>query len=311
MKKIIVNKNDSDQRLDKFMQKYFKRTMPITLIYKYIRKKRIKVNGKNEKFDYILKQGDILELYINDEFFKRAVFLPKAISSAHKLNILYEDENILLVNKKAGMLSHSDTKSSSVNSLVLSYLYQTGEYKPDKENSFTPSICNRLDRNTGGIVIAAKNANALRDMNYIIKNRMVKRIYLALCHGKFKIKSAILTDYLVKNKIKKKAEITNAPKGGAPKIITSYNVLFQTEDKALLEIELITGRFHQIRAHLAAIGHPIIGDVKYGSSVNNTGQALYAQKLIFLDGFEDTSLSYLQGKTFTAQAPDFLRLLDY
>ncbi|MCK9478261.1 MAG: RluA family pseudouridine synthase [Firmicutes bacterium] len=310
MKTIKINENDSGQRLDAFMRKLFKNVMPQSLIYKSIRKKRVKVNGKKSEINYILQLGDVLDLYINDEFFvKEKTVKPKDFTP--NLKIIYEDKNIALIDKSPGILTHSngDKATDTIASQFLSYLVLKGEYQPDKENSFTPALCNRLDRNTGGIVIAAKNAAALRTMNEIIRQRMVKKIYLALCEGKFKNKRAVLKGYLVKNKHQNKAYISETAQNGAVEIVTAYNVIRQGKSNALVEVELITGRTHQIRAHLAAIGHPIVGDMKYGNGKPGQHQALCAHKLIFLNGFEGSTLSYLIGKAFSSEYPDFLRHL--
>lgn len=312
MRSVTINKNDSGQRLDKFMHKYFKSAMPTSLIYKNIRKKRVKVNGKKSEIDYVLQSGDLLEMYVNDNFFEQN---PK-VSVAHvkpDFDVIYEDENIILIDKKAGVVVHADD-NGSINTLIaqlLSYLINKCEYNPQDENSFTPALCNRIDRNTSGIVIAAKNAESLRTMNEIIKHRMVKKSYLALCDGVMENKKAVLSGYLFKDSKQNRVYVTSTPQKGAQEIITAYQVLNQRQDAALLEIELVTGRTHQIRAHLASIGHPLSGDGKYGkldktSKAKRKYQALHSYKLEFLTGFENTILAYLSGKTFVSESADFI-----
>lgn len=303
MKKVTIGKNDSGQRLDKFIFKYFN-SIPASMVYKAIRKKRIKVNGKKSQQNYMLCVGDVLELYINDEFFDNG---PKELEFADlkpSLNIVYEDENIMLVDKRPGMLCHEDeheSKNTLINH-IKAYLYQKKEYNPEDENSFAPSLCNRIDRNTGGIVIAAKNAMSLRIINEKIKRREIKKNYLCLVKGRLKEKEATLKDYLVKNESQNRVYIHHKPIKDAKTIITKYKVLKEGELTSLVEVELLTGRTHQIRAHMASIGHPLAGDGKYGTNefnkkIGRTTQALYSYKLSF--AFKDKNeLSYLSGKTF-------------
>jgi 23S rRNA pseudouridine955/2504/2580 synthase len=199
MKELTIRGNDAGQRLDKFLQKAVK-TLPQALLYKYVRMKRVKVNGKRSEIAYKLIEGDKVQLYINDEFFqnrKENLFL----SAPSKIDIVYEDENILLVDKKSGLVVHED-ESGSPDTLVARiqhYLYDKGEYNPSQENSFAPALCNRIDRNTSGIVIAAKNAEALRILDEKIKLREIKKLYLCLTHGYFEKKSGLLEGYLEKD----------------------------------------------------------------------------------------------------------------
>lgn len=298
MRTIVINKNDANQRVDKFLGKLFRSKMPKSLLYKYIRKKRVKLNGSRCAPEDILSEGDVLNLYINDEF-----FADKDIEETpFNLDIIYEDENIILIDKPTGLVVHADSRGSK-NTLInqiLSYLKDKGEYLPQKENSFTPALCNRIDKNTRGIVIAAKNAQALRCMNNIIKHHMVKKKYLALCEGVIKQDRGVLKGYLYKDSKQNKAYVSKLPKEGAKYVETAYEVIGRRASSTALQVELITGRTHQIRAHFASIGHPLVGDKKYGSKNSQFKyQALYATSLEFLDGFEDTLLSYLSGKTFS------------
>ncbi len=310
MRTVTVNTNDASQRLDKFLSKYFK-TMPKSLIYKGIRKKRIKVNGKRAEIDLILKEGDVIDLYINDEFFEVPDERLSFLKCEPKLNIVYEDENIILMDKKVGVIVHDD-EDEKINTLLnhmKAYLYKKGEYDYTKENSFVPSLCNRIDRNTGGIVIGAKNAQTLKLINEKIKTREIKKYYLCLVQGKLEEKEATLTDYLVKNTGQNRVYVHHTPQKDGKTIITKYRVLKESRLTSLVEVELITGRTHQIRAHFSSIGHPLAGDGKYGTNEFNDKigmktQALYSYKLRF-EFNDENLLSYLNGKEFTVETVPF------
>ena len=268
MKSFVITKNDAEQRLDKYLTKSFP-NLPKTLMYKYIRIKRIKVNGKRAEISTRLRSGDIVDLYINDEFFEKPETRYDFMSASKSLDIVYEDENIILMNKRPGVLVHEDDEGRD-NTLLMhlqSYLYRKGEYDPRAEQSFAPALCNRIDRNTGGIVIAAKNAAALRDMNYRIKSGQVSKFYLCAVHGNMPKKADVLKGYLKKNEKTNTVDVSDTPKPGYREIITGYRVQSSKNGASLLEVELFTGRTHQIRAHLSHIGHPLLGDGKYGSRV--------------------------------------------
>jgi 23S rRNA pseudouridine955/2504/2580 synthase len=282
------------------------RLLPKNLLYKYLRLKRIKVNGKRSEISYRLAEGDRVDLYINDEFFA-AEDAPAFLSARSDVKIVYEDDNILLADKPQGLIVHED-EGEGIDTLinrVKRYLYEKGEYDPQQELSFAPALCNRIDRNTGGIVIVAKNAESLRILNEAIKNRTIDKYYLCLVHGVPRPKAGTLTHYQIKNEAENMVRVYDAPRPGARTMITRYRVLQENGRYSLVEVELETGRTHQIRAQMSHIGHPLVGDGKYGINGEDKRrgfafQALYSYKLRF--HFEkDNPLGYLDGKTFQAE----------
>ena len=270
MRELIIGKNDAGQRLDKFITKTL--DLPTSLLYKSIRLKKIKVNRKRAENSTILCEGDTIQCLLAEEFFEKKADKHSFESINVKLDIIYEDENIMLLNKRPGVSVHED-ENGSTNTLIThiqAYLYQKGEYKPDEEQSFAPALCNRIDRNTGGIVIAAKNAEALRVMNEKIKYREIDKFYLAAVHGIPKPESATIKGWLLKDDKQNIVRVYEKnPPRAAKEIITKYKVVAKRNDSALIEVELLTGRTHQIRAHMAHIGHPLIGDGKYGINKND------------------------------------------
>ncbi len=310
MKQVTVNSNDAGQRIDKFLIKFLP-SMPQSLVYKSLRKKRIKINGKRANERDILNAGDILELYINDEFFDNPTPEEAFIKIKNpSVNVVYEDENILLVDKPQGMVVHSDDKES-VNTLIShiqAYLYQKGEYDPKSEHSFAPALCNRIDRNTRGIVIAAKNAESLRILNEKIKTKEIRKFYLCLTCGIPQKNSDTLTSYMKKDVAANLVKVYDKPTPDAKTAITKYAVKKRYKNHALLEIELITGRTHQIRAQMSAIGYPLLGDGKYGTWGKNPllkQQALCSYRLIFDFETDAGILNYLKGKEVSISLVDF------
>jgi 23S rRNA pseudouridine955/2504/2580 synthase len=305
MRIITVGQNDAGQRLDKFLSKAVK-GLPTSMMYKYIRTKKIKVNRKRAEQNQMLLCGDEIQLFIREEFFDSPEKDDGALTRIRpKLDIVYEDENIMLLNKRPGVLVHEDTAAAE-NTLIMhikAYLCQKVEYDPKQEQSFAPALCNRIDRNTGGIVIAAKNAEALRVMNEKIRNNEITKRYLCLVHGTPSPKKAMLRAFLRKDSAKNLVEVRDKEFNGSKEIITGYTVLESFDGVSLCEIELVTGRTHQIRAHMAHIGHALVGDGKYGVNRDEKKngykyQALYAYSLTFEKTKKENALSYLEGKVF-------------
>ena len=313
MREFTIGKNDAGQRLDRWLGKTLP-LLPAPLAQKYIRLKRVKVNGKGSQRDVRLQVGDLLQLYINDEFFDQprednaflSVFKPK-------LDIVYEDENLMLLNKRPGLLCHAD-EHEKVNTLIThiqAYLYQKKEWNPRDEHSFTPALCNRIDRNTGGIVMAAKNAETLRILNQKIKDREIAKFYLAIIHGRMTPPQGKLEGFLLKDESRAQVKVFHKPVPGGKSAATLYKTLKVSRGLSLVECELLTGRTHQIRAQFAAAGHPLLGDGKYGRERDNkqygrSFQALYSYKLEFTFPTDAGLLEYLRGKVFTVDDVDFV-----
>lgn len=304
MRKFVINKNDAGQRVDKFITKAVP-DLPQSMMYKSIRNKNIKLNRKRCEISTRLCEGDILELYIKDGFFSDTPAERDFLAAPADIDIVFEDENIMLINKKAGLVVHEDdtnTRDTLINR-IRHYLYDKGEYDPDDENSFAPSLCNRIDRNTSGIVIAAKNAEALRILNEKIKDRELEKRYLCITVGVPPKKHDTMTAYLKKNSTDNMVKISDKRLPDYLTAVTEYTVLRTKGRLALLEILLHTGRTHQIRAHMAHIGCPLLGDGKYGiNSVNREyklkTQALCSYKLKFAFASDGGALEYLNGREF-------------
>jgi len=313
MKELTVTKNDANQRLDRFVGKAVP-LLPDSLLQKYIRLKRIKVNGKGAKRDDKVMAGDILQLYINDEFFEMPSEENAYLKvSAPRLTIVYEDANILLVDKKPGVLCHSagEWTYDTLIANIQAYVAQKGEWNPREENSFAPALCNRIDRNTGGIVIAAKNAEALRIMNEKIRDREIDKYYLCAVYGKPSPKEGVLRDWIFKDASKNQVFVKRTSCPGAKEAVTEYRTLQTKKGLSLVECHLITGRTHQIRAQMAANGNPLLGDGKYGLEHKNKeygekAQALYSYRLKFTFATDAGALNYLCGQSFSIENIDFV-----
>ena len=296
MKSFTISQNDAGQRVDKFIFKTFPK-LPKSLMHKEIRKKNIKVNKKRTEASSILNEGDVIELYLKDDVLQEKPKHYDFTGASKQLDIVFEDDNILLLNKKAGLLCHPNGNEyvDTLISRVKRYLFEKGEWSPEESSTFTPSLANRIDRNTSGIVIAAKNAEALRILNEKIKSREIEKYYITAVHGKMNRDNDTLTAYLAKDEKKNMVTVSDTEFEGSKKIVTQYKVLEYRNNISLLEINLKTGRTHQIRAHLAHIGHPIIDDGKYGEKHGRTRQALCSYKLVF--NMQNAGmLEYLNGK---------------
>ena len=319
MKQFTIQKNDSGQRLNKFLEKAVPH-LPGGLMHKYIRIKRIKVNGKRTDFAYRLQEGDVLQLYINDEFFEAPKKRSETEAYLHvkpNISVIYEDDHILLVNKPAGLVVHADDNGTTDTLIarIQAYLFQYGRWNPDAEASFTPSLCNRIDRGTSGIVIAAKTAEALRVMNQKIRDREIHKSYLCVTCGHVRPKDGRIQNYILRHEAEHRVTVHDRPVPGARTAITQYHVLKETPELSLVECDLITGRTHQLRAQFAHMGRPLLGDSKYGTNEMNRkyhrkSQALGSHKLRFDFTTDAGALAYLNGKTFTAPRVEFMSLFD-
>ena len=311
-KEIVVGENDAGQRLDRFLLKLFP-ALKSGMINKALRSKDIRLNGKRAESSSRLAKNDTVYIFFPDSLLESKNNEDDFMAAGNQLNVIYEDKNILLADKEQGLVVHSD-ESKAADTLInriKKYLYLKGEYEPENEQSFAPSLCNRIDRNTGGIVIAAKNAEALRILNEKIKNRELVKKYLCIVIGKPKKNEDILAAFLERDTTHKQVRISNKKTQDNLTIKTKYRVIDSCDELSLLEVELLTGRTHQIRAHMAYIGHPLLGDGKYGVNRINMKygfkmQALYSYKLKFDFADDSGILNYLDKKEYAVKNIPFL-----
>ena len=306
LKSFEIGSNDAGQRLDKFLRKAVP-GLPESLLYKGIRQKNIKVNKKRCQPGDLLSEGDLLQVYLPDDLFtpRQHPFL----GAKAELDIVYEDDHLLLCNKPQGLLVHEGEGHSpdTLIGRVQHHLFKSGWWDPARENSFAPALCNRIDRNTSGIVIAAKTFPALQVLTEKIRQRQVDKLYLAIVHGAPKAKSGLLKGYLQKDERAGRVQVSTRPLPGGKTALTKYRVLDSRGGKSLVEAELLTGRTHQIRAQFAEAGFPLWGDAKYGDSRENrqlqNRQALCAYKVVFSFTTPAGPLDYLKGKSFSIRPP--------
>ncbi len=316
MKEITITANDAGQRLDKFLIKTFNK-LPTSMIYKGVRTKRIKVDGKRCTAGDKLRVGNTIQLYINDEFLDTEKGELDFLHAKNTLSVIYEDEHIILMDKPVGLSVHADN-SGRLDTLInrlKRYLYESGSYDPALEQSFSPALCNRIDRNTCGIVIGAKTAAALRIINEKIKNREITKKYLFISHGEFENKSGVLSHYLTKDGDTNMVKVVLDKTEDSKTSVTEYRVLESKPGFSLVEATLVTGRTHQIRAQFAYVGHPLLGDGKYGKPLHRENLKIRHQVLasysVTFDFTEDAQeLSYLEGKTFKLDSVWFDKIWD-
>lgn len=316
MKTINILEEQAEQRLDKFLIKYFNNTGK-SFVYKMLRKKRIKLNGKKAEGNEILIKNDCISMYISDEtinMLRKNITIEK---SNMNFSIVYEDKNIIICNKPKGLIVHPDKikKSDTLNDQLIYYMYKKGEYNPNDESSFTPSICNRLDTNTSGIVLFAKTLGASQALNFSIKNNLIDKYYKTIVYGNIK-KKGVIRGYHIKNNTNKAVIYENFIEG-SKEIFTEYTPLKFSKKYTLLRIKLITGKSHQIRAGLMKEGFPILGDIKYGNKIINrefkekyglSNQLLHAECVVFNN--MPPKLSYLNSKKFIADTDNMFKKIE-
>lgn len=321
MKELIIHDNEAGQRLDKLLRKYLSEA-PGSFIYKMLRKKNIVLNGKKATGNEHLKKGDSVKLFLADDtiakFQAAGKTVEESIKNTVKLDVIYEDQNVIFINKPSGMLSQKAKETDvSVVENVTAYLLESGQLTRENLKTFRPSICNRLDRNTSGLVAAGVSLAGLQGMNRIFKDRSIHKYYQCLVKGEVKEKQ-LITGFLKKDEAFNKVEIHSKQTADSVPIMTEYVPLKSNGKVTLLQVTLITGRSHQIRAHLASIGHPILGDFKYGdrrvnervrSNYKITSQMLHSFRLVMPEDLP-APLHYLGKKEFSAPLPEsFLRVM--
>ena len=306
MKEITINALNQNQRLDKYIMKLLN-TAPKSLVYKLLRKKKIKLNGKRAEGNELLREGDVIRIYLGSDTLEGMAAEKELPRVPNELNIIFEDENILACSKPAGLLSHGQNKNEdSLISRIWLYLNKKGEYDTGKNSDFTPALCNRLDRNTSGLVLCGKNLPALQELNRIMAENRGDKLYLALVEGRLDT-SGVLEGYHIKNPKTNEARITQKAEIGGKPVCTEYEPLTFLSGCTLLRIKLISGKSHQIRAHMQSIGHPLAGDPKYGDKRINAlfkekyglkSQLLHSERFVFTE--PEGVLAYLKGKELTA-----------
>ncbi|WP_313164155.1 RluA family pseudouridine synthase [Sedimentibacter sp.] len=298
MKEIRITNNEEGQRLDRFLKKYLNKANQ-SFIYKMLRKKNIKLNDLKAEPETILKKDDLVQLYLSDDTIDKFREKKTLKQTDIHFKVVYEDDNILIVNKPVGLSTQPDVTSSR------NLIDEIKMYLDAKEQNisftFKPAVCNRLDKNTSGLVIAAKNYDALKQTNKAIKERCIRKFYVAKVHGIIK-EDLELKDYLIKNDEKNMVKIVKETTANSKKVVTYAHPLKTENNFTWLEIEIETGRAHQIRAHLSSVGHPVAGDKKYGRKDSEKHQVLHAYKLI-LDGY-DNDLAYLNKMEIKSEIND-------
>ena len=313
MKELIIHDNEAGQRLDKLLHKYLNEA-PGSFIYKMLRKKNIILNGKKATGKEQLKKGDSVKLFLADDtiakFQAQKPVRKQMITKTVNLDIIYEDQNVIFINKPSGMLSQKAKETDiSVVENVIAYLLNSGQLTEENLQTFKPSICNRLDRNTSGLIAAGKSLAGLQQMGELFKNRTLKKYYLCIVKGRL-ADPAHIYGYLSKDEKTNTVYLTSSPQKESLPVETEYIPLAWNQEMTLLKVHLITGRTHQIRAHLASTGHPLLGDYKYGNRTWNDrykkdwkikDQVLHAYQLTLPT--MKNNLENLSGKTFYAKVP--------
>jgi len=313
MKEFVIDEKQDGKRLDKWLMKECP-TLPMGQVMKFLRLKKVRVNGKVAKADAHLAAGDVVNVYLGDECFEKPVKIDPFLQNYKvRLHIVYEDENLIICDKQPGLMCHPDD-NEKVNTLlthIQAHLYQKGEWDSRDSAQFAPCLCNRIDRFTGGLVIAAKNEEAAHILNEKIRNREIEKRYLCIISGRMNPASGTLDSYLYKSESGKKMIVDDEAVLGSQRCLTGYETLATGNGLSLMECALLTGRTHQIRAQFAHVKHPLLGDTQYGDRRLNekygrNGQCLYAFRLVFRFTTDAGKLNYLSGKSFSVKNVPFV-----